>query len=65
MQIHDLAVEWDSVHEEWRCQLDRLGRPTVVTKSLEQMELFLDWYELLRCKERKHVDTGTQTAREY
>jgi hypothetical protein len=45
VQIHDLAVQWDGVHNEWRCDLPGIGHPTIVTTSLAEMEVFLDWYD--------------------
>jgi hypothetical protein len=60
MQVHDLAVQWDGVRNEWRCDLPGIGHPTIVTKSLAEMEVFLDWYDIYRCKEKHDADFDTE-----
>ena len=68
MQVHDLIVEWDAVHGEWRCDLDD-GHTVLLSKDLWRLELQLKQLEaegrLPHRKDSSDVDSGTQTAREY
>jgi hypothetical protein len=63
MQVHDLIVEWDAVHGEWRCDLDD-GHTVLLSKDLWRLELQLDQLEaqgfLSQGKDASDVNFDTQ-----
>jgi hypothetical protein len=60
-----LIVEYDGLHEEWRCDLHDEAHCVVVTKTKQEMEEALDYLEATgRLEGKERHDAGSEQEAE-